>query len=621
MPVICRPHAKSIMSRALQSANKSPTSLQLRRPVRLCMMTLSRSALLVDGADLALVFGVATAMTDQVLEAPSLVSCAPHAMRPGAQVSIFLASAAINILAISIPISALLIYDRVLPNGVIPTLGVLLSGLVVIIGFDTALRLARNAILTRAGARLDHIQRDWIMRQLLKQRRPASGGLPLAHLTSAMSAGGALREYRFLRIQAIVDIPFGVAFLLTFVFIGGWLALIPAAACVIFALVTLAIAFHNERAAHVLYRHEQERLEFAGRIFADLPSVHALAAEIPIVDKFVQFQIRRASDLRNQIFGTALGRDIYSMFSQVLVGSVVLAGTLAVLNGQLSLGGLAACTLLAGRALEPLQTAFLLLAQSRQRHVAEAEIGTYLQAGQTVEELASLSAPRLWDHAPGIKIAGLTIARTADTKPLLENLDLDVEPGEVVMIKGDRGEGKTTLARAMLGMVPTAGKIRIGGILVDRTSADTIRRNVTYLSRDPDLPSGRLIDVLTDGDEDTYADVRYLSHLTGLDDAVKRLPAGYDTVFRPDIITLPAGFRQQLAIVRGLAKKHKLIVVDDATFVLDAVTEMRLVQLIKMLKGEATFVLFTDRPSFRVLADKHFVLVNGGVVAAMSGQA
>ncbi|QIE56691.1 ATP-binding cassette domain-containing protein [Pikeienuella piscinae] len=530
-----------------------------------------------------------------------------------ARLAVLSASVMINMLAIAIPLAALLIYDRVLPNGVIPTLTVLAIGVVVVIMIDATLRLARNAIVTRIGAREDHFRRCEIVGRLLRQRSAPAGGLSAAQLSAALAATSTLREYRHLKIQAIVDIPFGLAFLVLLAAIGGPLALIPASACLLFALLTYIMAFRSERVARDLQHDEQEKRGLADQVFGNLHLVNTLAAEIPLIDRFVKLQLRRSGAMRTSGFRAMLTRDIHAVFPQVLVGSVVVAGALAVFNGDLTLGGLAACTLLAGRAMEPLQTGFQLLSQSRLHRVAKAEIANQTDETEPLETIADGAREPLWETAPEIRIRRLSVTPDAGLEPQLRNLDLQIEPGEVVAISADRGQGKTVLARALLGLVEVSGSISIGGVLVERTTADLLRRNITYVSRTPELRSGSLVDVLTDGDEEAYADVRYLSHLLGLDDAVKRLPAGYDTVINSEATTLPAGTRQQMAIVRGLARNNKVIILNEATFALDAGAEMRLAQLLRMLKGEATMILLTDRPALRALADRQLKLVDGGL--------
>jgi ATP-binding cassette, subfamily C, bacterial LapB len=528
----------------------------------------------------------------------------------GPGLSFFCASALINVLSLAVPVATLLIYDRVLPNGVIPTLGVLILGVVVIIGIDTVLRMARVAVFNRVSAREDHVERDRIIAEVLAGR-PRPEGLPLAQLTSALAAINPVREYGLVRMQAVVDIPFGLAFLVLLAVIGGWLALIPALAFFGFAGLVYLVATASEQRLGALQDQEQNQYQYVGRVLSNLRPIKTLAAEIPAIDRFVQLQSRRSSALRKQAFIGGMSRDLNVMFSQLLIGSVVVVSALLVLQGNLTFGGLAACTLLAGRALEPMQTGFQLLTQYRTHRVAEEEIADLIEQRHSGEMVAPLNAAPAWGSPPDIVIKDLTVASPYKREPVLSHINLHIGAGEYVAISADRGFGKTNFARALLGLVETTGSVRIGGLPVVGATADLVRRNVTYLGRDPNLPAGRIMDVLTDGDEMSIWEIRHLSQLLGLDDAIKRLPNGYDTIISLDSPELPTGVQQQLAIVRGLAKKHKLIMFDDATYALDAGTEMRLAKIMEMLKREVTAVMLTDRRAFHQFADRSLTLTGG----------
>lgn len=528
-----------------------------------------------------------------------------------ATVAVLCATFFVNTLAVTTPIAALLIYDRVLPNGTVPTLAVLIAGATVIVVIDAALRFSRATILMRAGTRYDHAQRERLMKRLMSRSSVPPNGLSLTRLNENLSAISVLREFRFLLLQAIVDIPFGLAFIVLIAIIGGWLALIPAGICALFAGSVFAIAHLNERASRALRVADNRQSGFIGRVFDNMRTLRAVAADVPMTGRFVENQFASSFNLRRQAFAGLIARDVNVLFSQALIASVVVASALAAIDGNLTLGGLAACTLLAGRSLEPLQTGLQVLSQYRMHRIAFDEIVDLFEGSGEAEALAPPNVAPLWSRPPPIRIEHLHVGEQGRLVRPLVDLNIDVAGGEFVTITADRGIGKTTLARALLRLVPHEGTVRIGEKVLSADNIDLVRRNLTFVSREPLLPNGRLIEILTDGDENAYADVRYLSHLTGLDEAVRRLPDGYDTEFRRELKIHPRGLCQLIAIVRGLAKKRKVMIFDDATQALDANSEQRLVQLLTMLKGEATVLFFTDKPALRALADRQMVLANG----------
>ena len=519
--------------------------------------------------------------------------------------TVLTASLCINLLAIAAPLTALLIYDRVLLNESRATLAILGGGVIVVILVEAALRLIRAAIISRASAHADFVARNDVISWTLRRPSGAAGPRSLAEMRGRLTSVGRLRELRYARLIAIVDLPFGLAFLVLVGLIGGWSVVLPAGVCVGFVLAMALIAASNGRAIRALQDHENTRWLFVETVARGFHGIAAIATQAPLIDRFVRMQLARAGSQERQTFIDLLSRDVLVVFSQLLIGSVIVAGALAVLAGNLSFGGLAACTLLAGRALEPLQGCVGLLALERRAAVAREDL-------VGMQGAAPSMVPVRWSHPPAIRFDGAGIAGPTGSLPLLSVPDLSIAPGEIVAISGDRGTGKTTLGLALLGLSPVSGTLAVGGIDVSGPDARSIRAQASYLPRTPQLPGGRLLDILTGGSEELYADVRYLAHLIGLDEAIKRLPSGYDTMLRGDVAgELSDGVRQQVAICRSLARKAKLIVADDTTCTLDAATEIRFANVVKMLAGEATVVLLTDRPSLHRIASRRFELANG----------
>jgi len=530
---------------------------------------------------------------------------------------ILTASFVINLLSITTPIAALLIYDRVLPNSTVPTLGVLLFGVCVIIIIDALLRISRVFIITRVGARIDYKNRNQLVKRFLSRRYPNFHGMPVGILTATLASVNTLRELKLLKLQAFVDIPFGVSFIVLIALIGGWLALIPASACLLFALIALWIARGISKEAIAFNKVENAKQKYVGTVFTSFRAIKSMASEIPLIDKFVGVQEARSAVLRQQIFSSMLTRDVFITFSQVLIGAVVVSGALAVLNGEFTFGGLAACTLLAGRALEPMQTGYQLLIQSRMRKVIDGQLSALSASEYKHEIIDDFAGENKWVKAPSVEFKDISIAGYNPAYPVFDKLNLQCPAGKITVIQSGKSGGKSRLANVLLGLVNYQGEVFFDETRVDEHNINAFRRQICFLPRVPDLPSGTIIDVLSDGEEGDYADIRYLSHLVGLDEIVKRLPEGYETRVGLENQELPLGFQQLIAIVRGIAKKHKVLVLDDTTFALDATSEMRLSKLLKLMKGTSTVVIFSDRPTLHGLAD-HIYNIEAGQIKSLS---
>lgn len=511
----------------------------------------------------------------------------------------------INLLSTAAPLTALLVYDRVLSNNSRATLVILATGAVGLLIIETALRLSRTFIMSRASAHADFTARNAVMERLLHSRRTRESRCNLADLNAHLAAVSALRELRFARLTALVDFPFGIIFLLLVGAIGGWTVALPASVCLIFMLAIYAIALQNEAAVRDYHAQERLKWRFLEQVGRGLHGVAAIASQVPLTDGFVRLICNRAGALIQQAFLDLLRRDVLAVFAQFLIGSVVIAGALAVLQDRLSLGGLAACTLLAGRALEPLQNCMHLMHLSRNARVAREEL-------REIGPASVQNAPAVWEAPPEILAKNCVLLGDDGVTPVLSIPEMAVAGGAVVCITGGRGSGKTAIARALMGLNAAEGHLTVGGCVPDGADALTIRRQSGYLGRELKLPAGRVLDVLTEGSDKLYADMRYLAHLIGLDETIRRLPQGYDTVLRGDgSDTIPEGLRQQIAICRTLAKKQRLLIVDELDAALDAATLLRFADVLKALCGETTVILLTDNHALRALAGQHFTISDG----------
>lgn len=516
--------------------------------------------------------------------------------------AVVVASLFINLLSIAAPLTALLVYDKVLTNQAKSTLTVLAFGAMGLLAIEATLRICRSIIMTRASAHADFVGRNHVMRSVLHPKGAIPEDRTITDLNAKLAAVSTLRELRFARITMVIDLPFGLLFLVLVAAIGGWTVALPASVCAIFMLFLHAIAIKSANALRVAHGADRNRWRFLEHAARGLHGIAAVATQVPVADRFVRRQLDRAGAQAEQGYLDLFRRDVLAIFAQVLIGSVVVAGALAVLDEKLSLGGLAACTLLAGRALEPLQNCFHVASLSHAARVAREDLAD-------LDPVPAAQPDEPWDSPPAISAHNCMVLGYDGVTPLISIPELHIKPGEIVCISGARGSGKSTLCRAIMGLAPTEGLLTVGGLAPDGDQGAVIRRQTSCLNRSQRLPAGSILHVLTGGSERLYADVRYLAHLVGLDRSIRRLTLGYDTQLGGEAIhQVPDGVRQQIAICRVLAQKRKLLIVDDLPAAIDANTLLRFADVLRKLSGTATVILFSDHPALLGLATRQFAI-------------
>jgi len=198
---------------------------------------------------------------------------------------------------------------------------------------------------------------------------------------------------------------------------------------------------------------------------------------------------------------------------------------------------------------------------------------------------------------------------------VLEDIDLQLEPGRTVALIGHTGSGKTTIAS----LVPrfydaTEGRITIDGLDVRDVKLQSLRREIGIVSQDPFLFSATVRENIAFGRADaTDEEIVRAATLAQAHDFIDELPDGYDTIIGERGITLSGGQRQRLAIARALIMEPRILILDDATASVDATTEARIrLGLREAMKGRTTIII-AHRLSTISLADELVVLDHGRV--------
>jgi ABC-type multidrug transport system fused ATPase/permease subunit len=294
--------------------------------------------------------------------------------------------------------------------------------------------------------------------------------------------------------------------------------------------------------------------------------------------------------------------------------AVLLAAGEMVVNGELTLGAFFAFNLLLNMLVMPLRMLGMWIGQA-QRATASGE--RFFEVVDEPEEVADATAAAELPDGPGrIVFEGVTFAYE-EGRPVLEDVDLEIEPGRTVALIGRSGSGKTTLAS----LVPrfydvSAGRVLVDGVDVRDVTRRSLRRSIGVISQDPFLFSASVRDNIAFGVRDVPQElVEAAARAAQAHEFVEKLPNGYETVIGERGITLSGGQRQRLAIARALVIDPRILVLDDATASVDATTESRIrAGLAAALRGRTTIVI-AHRLSTIALADEVVVLDHGRVVA------
>ena len=245
--------------------------------------------------------------------------------------------------------------------------------------------------------------------------------------------------------------------------------------------------------------------------------------------------------------------------------------------------------------------------------VSMQRLGDILDAPAEVPAQASQTLDRLQGQ---VCLDAVSFRYRPDGRDILRQISLTVQPGELVGIVGSSGSGKSTLAKLLLRLyLPSSGRILLDGADLVGMHPAQIRRQVTVVTQEVTLFSRSVRDNVAMGQVDArLEDIVQAAKLAGADDFIRKLPQGYDTVLGERGTLLSGGQRQRIAIARALLLQPRVLILDEATSMLDADTEMRFWAQIRRIARERTVLAITHRLSSVLDMDRILVLEDGVLV-------
>jgi ABC-type multidrug transport system fused ATPase/permease subunit len=390
------------------------------------------------------------------------------------------------------------------------------------------------------------------------------------------------------------------------------------------ALITLAItpllvalAYRYSRVSHPVLREVQQKMADVATVAEEsIVGVHVVKAFAQEGQEQAKFE-RRSDEVFDQSVLANRQRALYvpllSFVPLLAQGAVLLAGGWMVTEGSLTLGEFFAFNLFVTMLIMPLRMLGMWIGQA-QRATASGE--RIFEILDEPEDVADPPGARELPPGPGrIRFERVSFAYSPG-RPVLEDIDLEVEPGRTIALIGHTGSGKTTLASLVPRFYDVAGgRVTVDGADVREIRRTSLRRSIGIVAQDPFLFSASVRENIAFGaPAASDAQVVEAARLAQAEEFIAELPEGYETVIGERGITLSGGQRQRIAIARALILNPRVLILDDATASVDATTEARIrLGLREAMRGRTTLII-AHRLSTIALADE-LVVLDGGRIA------
>jgi PrtD family type I secretion system ABC transporter len=519
-------------------------------------------------------------------------------------------SCLVNILMLTGPLFMLQVYDRVLTSGSVPTLVALIAIVIALYAYYGFLEYLRARILVRIGRRVEERLRDRVFDSMAEhalRRTQGIGGQPVNDLATIRQFLSGQGPFAFL------DMPWVPVYLLV-IFLMHW---VLGVASVIAAIVIFILALWSEKATRGPLAEANSAM-VKSSIMTDesrrnSEALHSLGMRGAIRKKWAEMQ---QVALDHQTVANDVGGSLSaaSRVLRLMVQSGILAlGAYLALQHEISAGAMIAASIIMGRALAPVEQAVASWQQFLGFRKALERLGNILASVPAVANRMKLPQP-----TGKLEVENLIVQLPGAEKPILQGISFTVEPGHGIGVIGPTGAGKSTLARALVGVMPiTRGTVRLDGATHDQRDLDEAGKLIGYLPQDIQLFDGTAaqniarFDVAADPVKIVEA-----AQLANVHDLIMRLPKGYDTPLGENGARLSAGQRQRVALARCLYGDPVLFVLDEPNSNLDAEGEAALDRAIRVsMERGASVVVIAHRPSALASIQQILVLSEGRTVA------
>lgn len=534
----------------------------------------------------------------------------------GSSIELAAASLSINLLALALPLVLMQVYDRIVPNASLSTLTWLVLGFFGALVAESGLRLSRSTITNWIAAQFEHRLGTSAMRHVLDSRiddfERDGVGVYLDRFQAVSSLRGL---YAGQLLQLIMDLPFAFLYLGLLYLLGGTKTTLYAVAVIV---VYLLVATLVRRAYHAGRKQQKElgnrRYNFIIECLTGIHTLKALGIEEPMLRRHERLQADTARNNMSLNFHMHLPGILGNFFSRLMLFGIILTAGFGVINGQITMGALVACSLIGMRLLGPFQKAAAFWVQLANVRIAKSQLAD-LAALRMESSSDTQSLPD--DIEGGIELDNITFSYQPEQQPVLDSLSLKVEPCQMIGIMTSGERGASTLLSIMAGLLPPdSGRVKVDDFDLAQCRHGDLSGRIALVQQSGVMFKGTIFDNICLFNPRYREKARDAAQLLALDKDVARLPKGYETQIGDKLHEgLPPGMVQRIALARALVVRPRILLLDNVGTSMDQNSESVLLWLLGKLKGGTTMVVVvSDDPYVLSLCDRVMHLHAGGLV-------
>ena len=531
-------------------------------------------------------------------------------------IAVGLFSGVINLLALTGSFYMLQVYDRVLPSNSVPTLiglTVLMALLYIANGF---LDFIRVRVMSRVGVRMDNDVRASVYRAIrmmpLRFRKSGDGLQPVRDLDTIRGFFSGLGP------TALFDLPWVPIYLLVVFLFHPILGVFALFGAIILVTLTLMTEQKTREPTMSAVSSASSRFAFGEETRRNAELIHALGLGDRMLARWEKLTAQHVTDQMTANDAASGIGSISKMMRLFLQSGILGLGAWLVIRGEVSAGTIVAASIIMARALAPIETAIAHwrgFVATRQSYDRLSKMFEMMDIGAEEADLVALPKP-----SSSLIVRNLAIAAPGERNPIIHGITFSLKAGEGLGIIGPSASGKSTLARALMGIwqpLSPAGSVRLDGAALDQWSPEALGRHIGYLPQEIALFAGTVAENIARFDPDATSEtIVKAAEAAGVHDMIVNLPDGYQTKIGEGGTGLSAGQRQRIALARALYGDPFLVVLDEPNSNLDTAGDNALTAAIQSVRARGGIaIVIAHRPSALAAVDTVMAMARGQVAA------
>lgn len=513
-----------------------------------------------------------------------------------------------NVLALVFPLALMQVYDRIVPNRTVNTLIFLTIGVVLAFIVDAVLRIIRSYINLWADTKYEFLLGKSAFEKIISAPMYANEKTDVGtRLRQFMILDQLKGFYNTQLLTSVYEIPFLLVFLIVIAYLGGWLVFIPITVAAFATYVTWYFSRNTENLIENRITFEAKESDFIINVLTGIHTAKSIGMEELLTRRHERLQETGTGiNYMSSVHEGDLNM-IRALTSQSITVLTATFGSILVIHGDMAIGGLAACILLAGRVMQPFDRVLTAFNRLSMINLVRRRLDPIFELPAETQPDGAL--PNITEGNIVLKNINYDFGEEPKSK-ILADLNFSIPTNSLTGITGGSQNERAALLNILATIVqPTSGDYYIDNKKVSEYNTHALHKKIAYLNRVGKLFRGSIMDNLSAFDEQLIPTARRLVDRLGLNAILSKLPNGYDTfVGEKAVEALPGGVMNMIFIIRALVNKPKIILFDEANINLDTHYSANMINLLAYLKEQAAVIVFANKPSTIAIMDNvyHF---------------